>query len=358
VSSGGLVDWRLAERVAGAVARPSTGAPEASLSFEAVRAACDEASAVARVYTGLTPSGLPEPELVGRREWTCAGLRTLREAVSEIEGRVAGQLTLPGPLGRAARTVAGAAAGAEAGVAVGYASRRVLGQFDIPLAGSDRPARLLFVDPNLAAVRAELNADPRPFLLWITTHEITHALQFGGIPWLAGHLRGQVRELLELATRDLDLRQLARRLLRADPRRLLRSALRGELVRLLADAEQREAFDRLQATMSAIEGHAEHVAEACAAQLDHRVAALQQAAEDRRRERGGLGEAVGRILGMDLKLRQYRLGKAFCDGAVAAGGQDALRLLWAGPESLPNPAELEHPDHWVNRVTTSSPAAA
>jgi coenzyme F420 biosynthesis associated uncharacterized protein len=359
VSDGALVDWALAERIAGAVARPSAGAPDQQgLSFDEVRVACDEAVEAARAYTSLTPRDIPQPELVDRKDWTRAGLRTLREAAGEIEERVAAHLTLPGPLGRAARTVAGAAAGAEAGVAVGYAARRVLGQFDISLAGPDRPARLLFVEPNLASVRAELRAEPRPFLLWIATHEITHALQFGGIPWLARHVRRQVRELLELATRDLDLPQLARRLLGSDPRRLLRSALRGELLRLLADIDQREAFDRLQATMSVIEGHAEHVAEACGAQLDPRVIALQRAAEERRRERGGLGEAIGRMLGMDLKLRQYRLGKAFCDGAVAAGGQDALRTLWTDPESLPTLPELERPEDWLVRVTTGSPAAA
>jgi coenzyme F420 biosynthesis associated uncharacterized protein len=355
----GFVDWGLAERIAGAIARSPPGRrDEAGLDREDVRATCDEALAAVRAYTGLKARQVPTPELVDRRQWTRAGLRTLREAAGEIESRVSAQLTLPGPLGRAARTVAGAAAGAEAGVAVGYAARRVLGQFDIQVAGPERPARLLFVEPNLASVRAELRAAPRPFLLWIATHETTHALQFGGIPWLAGHVRGQVRAVLELATRNLDLPQLARRFLRSDPRRLLRSALRGELLRLLADPEQRAAFDRLQATMSAIEGHAEHVAEACGAELDPGVAALQQAAEDRRRERGGLGEAIGRMLGMDLKLRQYRLGKAFCDGVVAAGGPEALHTLWASPESLPSLAELEHPGDWLFRVTTGSPAAA
>jgi coenzyme F420 biosynthesis associated uncharacterized protein len=359
VTDAALVDWALAERIAGAVARPAAGArDQRGLDLDAVRAACDEATGAARAYTGLAPGELPEPELIGRKDWSRAGLRTLREAAGELEARVGAQLTLPGPFGRAARAAAGAAAGAEAGVAVGYAARRVLGQFDIPLAGPDRPARLLFVEPNLASVRDELGAEPRPFLLWIATHEITHALQFAGIPWLADHVRAQVREVLQLATRDLDLPQLARRLLRSDPRRLLRSVLRGELLRLLANTEQREAFDRLQATMSVIEGHAEHVAEACAAELDRRVLALQQAAEERRRERGGLGEAIGRMLGMDLKLRQYRLGKAFCDGAVAAGGHDAQRTLWAGPESLPSPAELERPQDWLARVTTASPAAA
>jgi coenzyme F420 biosynthesis associated uncharacterized protein len=356
-----LVDWGLAERVASTLAgagadRAYANAP--ALDPVALESACAEALAVARAYTGLDPATVPDPELIGRAEWTRAALGTLRDAALELEERVAAQLSAPGPLGTIVRSVAGAASGAEAGVAVGYAARRVLGQYDVGVVGPARPARLLFVGPNMAAVRAELGAEPRPFLLWIATHELTHVLQFGGAPWLGDHVRDRVAELIGLAARELDVRGLAGRLLRSDPRHLVRSALRGELVRVLADDQQHEAFARLEATMSAIEGHAEHVAEACAGKLDPRVAALQLRAEERRRRRGDLGEAIGRLFGMDLKLRQYRLGKAFCDRAVAAGGQAALRALWASPDSLPSATELEHPEDWVDRVTTGSPAAA
>jgi coenzyme F420 biosynthesis associated uncharacterized protein len=356
-----LVDWGLAERVASTVAGSGAGDAQGdppALDPGAVKDACAKALAAVRAYTGLDPGTTPEPEVIGRREWTRAGLGTLRDAAREIEARVAGQLSAPGPLGGIVRSVAGAASGAEAGVAVGYAARRVLGQYDVAVVGPTRPARLLFVGPNLAAVRAELDAEPRPFLLWIAAHELTHALQFGGVPWLGDHLRALVAELIGLATREIDFRGLTGRLLRSDPRHLLRSALRGELVRVLADDEQRRAFARLQATMSAIEGHAEHVAAACAAELDPSVQELQRRAEERRRQRGGLGEAIGRLCGMDLKLRQYRLGKAFCDRAVAAGGQTALRALWASPDSLPTAAEIERPEDWVERVTTGSPAVA
>ncbi len=44
---------------------------------------------------------------------------------------------------------------------------------------------------------------------------------------------------------------------------------------------------------------------------------------------------------MDLKLRQYQLGKAFCDGSAAEGGLEALNRVWDGPEALPSSAELE-----------------
>jgi coenzyme F420 biosynthesis associated uncharacterized protein len=361
VSERSFVDWALAERVAATVAGSTGDGTDPSvpgLASAAIEAACADGLAAARAYTGLEPGAIPEPELIGRREWAQGGLGTLRSATHRIEDQMAGQISGPGPLGAIARSVAGAAAGAEAGVAVGYAARRVLGQYDVAVVGPHRPARLLFVGPNLATARAELGVDARPFLRWIATHELTHALQFGGVPWLADHVRALVTELIELAFGELDLRALAARLLRSDPRQLIRSALRGELVRILASDRQRQAFDRLQATMSAIEGHAEHVAEACAADLDPEMAEVQRRAEERRRRSGGLGEAVGRLLGLDAKLRQYRLGKAFCDEVVRLAGPAALNALWASEASLPNLIEIERPRDWLDRVTTGSPAAA
>ena len=33
-------------------------------------------------------------------------------------------------------------------------------------------------------------------MTWVTLHEVTHAVQFAGVPWLHGHVAGLVRELL------------------------------------------------------------------------------------------------------------------------------------------------------------------
>jgi uncharacterized protein (DUF2342 family) len=59
---------------------------------------------------------------------------------------------------------------------------------------------------------------------------------------------------------------------------------------------------------------------------------------------------VGRLLGMDLKLRQYELGKGFCDAVATESGIEALNRVWEGPESLPTLEELENPSVWLDRV--------
>ena len=345
MSAGGFVDWRLAERVA--LALGGNDGIGGGFDQQAVDSACAEAAALALDYSRLRPAGeLPRPELVDRAEWARLGLRTLRELSEGLERRVAEGLALPGPLGSVARSLAGAAAGAEAGVAVGYGSRKVLGQYDVPLVPAERQARLVFVGPNLAAAHVELGEDPDLFLRWIALHESTHSIQFASVPWLRSHLAELLEQLVAGASERLELGslgELARRLFRSDPRAAVRKVLRGDLARLLAGPEQRRTLDRLQATMSVIEGHAEHVMDAASTRLDPGYARLRERLEARRASRGGLGEVILRLLGLELKLRQYTVGKAFCDTVVSEAEIDGLNRVWRAPEALPTLAELEQP---------------
>jgi coenzyme F420 biosynthesis associated uncharacterized protein len=353
----GLVDWELAERaaaitLAGLPGRRAEEAPEPYGRAEVERA-CAEAIETVAAYAALgAVDRPPAPELIDRRAWVHNALAALAEAAAPVEARVAEDLSLPGPLGALARRAAGAALGAEAGLAAGYAGRRVLGQYDVAILGEPRPARLLFVGENLAAARVELEADRELFLRWIALHECAHVVQFDRVGWLRDHLRALVTELLEGAAQGVDLAALgaaARRLLR-DPRASAQALLRGELVRTLADPDRRRLLDRLQATMSVIEGHAEHVMDACAGEHGAGLAELRRRLALRRARRGGLGELIARLFGMDLKLRQYEQGKRFCDRVVAEAGAGAMILLWRTPEDLPDPAELEAPERWLERV--------
>ena len=58
------------------------------------------------------------------------------------------------------------------------------------------PPRLLFVMPNLGQAMRSFGAPDEEFMTWVALHEVTHAVQFTGVPWLHGHVAGLVRELL------------------------------------------------------------------------------------------------------------------------------------------------------------------
>ena len=60
---------------------------------------------------------------------------------------------------------------------------------------------------------------------------------------------------------------------------------------------------------------------------------------------------------MDLKLRQYEQGKAFCDGVVARAGIEGLNRVWSAPEAMPTVAELNDPAGWLRRTEPRAAAA-
>jgi uncharacterized protein (DUF2342 family) len=78
--------------------------------------------------------------------------------------------------------------------------------------------------------------------------------------------------------------------------------------------------------------------------------AMRAAMDRRRTERSGLLRVLERLIGLDLKIRQYQVGKAFCDAVVDRGGIAALNRAWDGPDSLPTLAELSDPRGWLART--------
>jgi coenzyme F420 biosynthesis associated uncharacterized protein len=345
-----LVDWGLAERLAFALAGSG---PEWDGSEEELRSESERAAHLVRRYTGLRPKGrLPEAELVDRTEWARVNLESfehLSVRVEEhLEERVSGSSN-----GRAAglqRTIVRTATGAEVGLAVGYLSQRVIGQYDIALIGPARAPRLLFVGPNLSSARARLEVDRDLFLRWIALHETTHAVHFASVPWLREHIGGIAEELFEKAAIEVKPSEILGKLARLNPRELLRSVKSGELATLLLPEDQRRLIDRLTATMTLVEGYAEHVMDAVGDQLDPAYTDLRRALDRDRERRGLLDSIVSRVLGLEMKLAQYRRGKVFADEVVRSHGIRTLNRAWSDPDALPQPEELDSPAEWVERV--------
>jgi uncharacterized protein (DUF2342 family) len=80
--------------------------------------------------------------------------------------------------------------------------------------------------------------------------------------------------------------------------------------------------------------------------------------DQRRRNRSAPARVIERLLGFDVKLRQYELGKRFADAVVAEAGIKGLNRVWSEPAALPTLAELEHASDWLGRVGSDGRAAA
>jgi putative hydrolase len=114
----------------------------------------------------------------------------------------------------------------------------------------------------------------------------------------------------------------------------------------------------MQSAMSLIEGHAEHTMDAVGAEVLPSLPRLRAAMNRRRAGRGLPWRVLERLLGLELKLRQYEIGRRFCDEVVGDGGPQLLALAWTGPDALPSAAELEQPAHWISRMRSDPPGGS
>jgi coenzyme F420 biosynthesis associated uncharacterized protein len=342
-----MIDWILAERLARYVA----GAGDARAPSTDLAALAVESERRVTAYTGLTPSGsLPTPEGISRRDWVASNISSMRVLLDPVLERAGSGL---GPLRPAVKITLGVVLTTEVGVVVGYLAQRVLGQYELVLldkSAHDQPPRLLFVLPNLGEAVRAFGAEEREFMTWVTLHEVTHAVQFSGVPWLHDHLAGLVRELLQGAELRLDSSRKARWPSRAEVNRIGTALRRGDFISLVASPAERSVLDRVQAVMAVIEGHAEHVMDAVAPDLLPSLPRLRDSLNRRRRSQSALSRIVARLLGLDLKLRQYELGKIFCDAVVQAGGTAALKHVFSSPEALPTLTEIRDPPAWLVRT--------
>jgi len=249
----------------------------------------------------------------------------------------------------------------EVGVVLGYLAQRVLGQYELVLldeAVADKPPRLLFVLPNLGQAVQAFGAEEKEFMTWVTLHEVTHAVQFAGVPWLHSHVAGLVRGLLQQAEVRIDTPRKLRLPTAEEVRHVGRALREGDLISILTSKAERETLDRVQAVMAVIEGHAEHVMDAVAPDLLPSLPRLRKALDQRRRSQSGMSRLLARLLGLDLKLKQYERGKFFCDAVVRERGVEALHHVFSGPEALPTLAEIEDPKAWMVRTGLAEPSGA
>ncbi len=219
-----------------------------------------------------------------------------------------------------------------------FLGRRVLGQFDPQLMGKEpvQPA-LYLVEPNVAAWQKQAELPGADLRRWLILHEMTHAWQFVGHPWLRDHMDRQIEELIQLATRGAASRGVER----------LRALTIGV-------PSQWELVRRIQATMSLVEGHGNLIMNLVGRRELRSFDSLEAAYRRRSGERSILEQLVWRVTGLEMKMEQYRVGERFAQDVYERYGMDALNRAWDGPESLPRSDELEDPARWYRRVVSRS----
>lgn len=227
----------------------------------------------------------------------------------------------------------------QTGLALGWASGKVLGQYEALVS----PGRLLLVAPNITQVAQSLDVDERDFQLWVCLHEETHRLQFGAVPWMQGYFVDLIKEMIgaeKLPGRAYPWRliQVINALIRNDD---------SSVIELVQSDDQVGIYRRIVALLTLLEGHADFVMDQGGPDLVPSVSEIRRKFEVRRDSNKKL---LTRLIGMDEKLMQYRKGEAFVSNCVAEMGIADFNVVWESPENLPTMDEIENPVAWRKRM--------
>ena len=368
----GLVDWRVAERVAAwAINRrpPSVRyeAEELARSFAEVTARAEELVAVSTGWRAPTPA---RSVVTDRAGWARANVasfqRLLTPALKKFERkreekreerrrsgtRPSWLIDLPEPI---ASKVAGAgrsASGAQLGAVLAWMSTRVLGQYDLLLTEemAEDQDLLYYVGPNVVELERRHGFDPGEFRLWLALHEVTHRCQFTAVPWLRGHFLSLVDKAIEPFQADPGrLAEMLRRT--AEQLRSGQSPFDDAgVLGVVASEQQLDAIRSLQAMMSLLEGHGDVTMDRAGAADVPGAARFSQVLRERRQSVKGPAKVLQQVLGLEAKLRQYQQGEEFIRAVEARGGRELIDRVWRGPEWLPTLQEIREPERWIARV--------
>lgn len=342
MTSGGL-DWTLAERVAQRVAArlPVAGS---TITTADVAPLVDDAARRVTAATGLQPPTPADVRVVDRAEWVTTSLAGFRHLL----GPTIEKMTSRSP-GRGRRAF-GRIGAVELGALTGWLSGRVLGQYDVLVAGDDGADAVYLVGPNLGALEHRFGFDPEQFRTWVVLHELTHRAQFRGVPWMRGHYLELVHQVLDDVDTDPG-RLLATMREAAGDRAAARQRVRdGGAAALFMPPAQRAAMERVAGLMSLLEGHGDVVMDRAGADVLPAAARFSRVLRERRQQQNPATRVVQRWLGFEAKLDQYRAGEAFVGAVEAAAGPRAIDACWSSPGNLPTLAEIREPAGWLTRV--------
>ena len=351
----GLVDWGLAGRTAKRLAGEPVAwraDPELQAHYDLIVRRSFEAVGA---FTGVPMEvGSDEVRVLGRADWIDANLVNFERLLAPLAVAYQQTRTGSGALARVASHGTRFAVTGQIALLLGYLGRRVLGQYDIPILDAEaESAGIYFVEPNIARVAAKAGVDLESLRLWVALHESTHAYQFrvGDPPWLRGYTAGLIESYLAEAIGALESGEPLGHRLRDMWRRFDGDDAAGTgLMRLALTDGQAEALGRIQALMTVMEGYSNFVMRATGATVIPGYDVLERRMKAREEARGASSRVLNRLLGLDLKLEQYKVGEAFVQAVVEARGLGVMNAVWRGAEMLPSLEETRDAEGWIKRI--------
>ncbi|HKE97931.1 MAG TPA: zinc-dependent metalloprotease [Actinomycetes bacterium] len=362
----GPVNWELARQVAVATAAgaeilgqvaalpdPSVSRPDA-----AERGRWDEHLRLAELW--LEPcTTLPGDVAVSARprgrsdwaEWALGGMPPLVEPVARRMGGALGAHTDlgGGELDAMVERIGGLLFGIQVGMAVGQLARTVAVHYELTLPMRER-ASLVVIPENVAALERSTGLPGDQLRLFLATHQLVRWRVIQGVGWFREHLARLLEEVA--AAVEPDASGLADRFGSLDISRPeeLQELLEGDLLGRAGSPALQAALGRLEVLLALAEGYADVVSARALGGRLPALAALQAALRRRNQAPDGPAALFATLLHADPKQAAGTRGASFCSAVLAATDVTRLDRVWAHPNFLPTPQELDLPGNWLERM--------
>lgn len=343
-NSSELIDWREVAGVAMDVVgddRAGSHIPEA-VSEEFAAYVAEIAPLVAE-FTGLTPADpIKTPVVFNRAEWIAVTAQFMKPLIEPFVEEIAGPR-----YGRSRFLKAGL--WGELGFVLGYLSRRVLGQYNISFTeSSDHDGLIYFIYPNIVETEDRLGVEGGEFRRWLALHEVTHAFEFQANPWVRDYVRELITSQMVFLRDRLEGLESS-----GDGESPLPAPVKGLLApgswRDVMSLDENPGLAKTQALMSVLEGYSEFVMGRVGARSNGEIN-IAEMFETARGSKPIANKLIERLIGLQVKTDQYRLGHRFIEQAAVSTDMELVNRLWEGPKNIPTLTELEAPELWIKRM--------
>ncbi len=244
--------------------------------------------------------------------------------------------------------------GMAVGSMVGRMAARTFGQYDLPVPRND--TTLLVVPANIDQFATDWSLPVDEMRLWVLAQELTGHTLFS-LTSLRDQYAAMVRKYVGAFQPDPSA--LADRIsgLDADDATDPMSAIQGllgdpaVLLGAVQSPSQLALAPQLDAATSAVVGYVDYLVDSVAVRvIGGDALRIAEAVRRRRVETSPDDVFVERLLGLQLTQQSVQRGKTFAAGVVDRVGEAGLTQLFAKPEALPTPAEIDAPGLWIARL--------
>jgi putative hydrolase len=362
-SGGGPVNYDLAAQLA----RQRLAATTSSLT-EAQRSAVADAVKLAELWLDPAtdfPTGATETKAWSASEWVDASLPTWKRLCDPVAQRVstAWVEAMPeeiraatGPMIAMLGQMGGLAFGSQLGGGLAQLAAEVLTSTDIGVpVGPDRVAALL--PENIEKFTKDLDRPSSEVMIFLAAREAAHHRLFAHVPWLKERLLGAVEQYAQGIRVDVSrIEELARGIDPSNPA-AIEEAMRSGMFEPETTPEQKAALARLETVLALIEGWVDAVVADAVGERLPGAEALREALRRRRATGGPAEQAFATVVGLELRPRRLRAAAELWRLLGEQRGIAGRDALWAHPDLVPTPDDLDDPAAFVGRAEMGDPIA-